>query len=171
MSLEEVFGRLPDPGSHSFPDYSLPRGEPVLPIAVTQAELRSVLGLYEQFRTVDPTGLESNPFLEAATTYMQQAFGIPQYRPDEQLADDIAALLSDFSDDLGGRSMGVVDATPTHHRTLYFFLVSCRGYHGAPHIQFTPDEAAVETLYDLYRRVTEQDVYLKQPSSVLESSI
>lgn len=168
MSLEQLFAQLPDPGSHAFPDYSLPRGEPVLPIAVTHDELATVLELYETFQRVDPTGLDSNPFLEAATTYMQQTFGIPQYRPDEQLQDDIAALLNDFSDDLGGDSMGVVDATPAHHRTLYFFLISCRGYHAAPHIRFQPDEAAVETLYELYQRVVEQDVYLKHPSSVLE---
>lgn len=168
MSLEQVFSRLPDPRSHAFPDHSLPRGEPVFPIAVTRAELTTVLDLYETFRAVDPTGLDANPFLEAATTHMRQTFGVPRYRPDEQLADDIASLLNDFSDDLGGRSMGVVDATPAHHRTLYFFLVSCRGYHGAPHIRFEPDEAAVETLYDLYQRVTEQEVYLKRPSSVLE---
>lgn len=168
MSLEQVFGQLPDPGSHTFPDYSLPKGDPVLPIAVTRDELTTVLALYESFQTVDPTGLDANPFLEAATTYMQQAFGIPQYRPDEQLVDDVAAMLNDFSDDLGGRSMGVVDATPTHHRTLYFFLVSCRGYHAAPHIRFQPDETAVETVYDIYQRVSEQDVYLKNPMSVLE---
>ncbi|MXV62956.1 hypothetical protein GS429_12930 [Natronorubrum sp. JWXQ-INN-674] len=168
MSLEQVFARLPDPRSHTFPDYSLPRGEPVLPIAITREELATVLDLYETFQTVDPTGLDSNPFLEAATTFMQQSFGIPQYRPDEQLQDDISALLNDFSDDLGSDSLGVVDATPAHHRTLYFFLVSCRGYHATPHVRFDPDEAAVETLYDLYQRVTEQDVYLKHPSSVLE---
>ncbi|WP_440772437.1 hypothetical protein [Natronorubrum sp. DTA28] len=168
MSLEQVFARLPNPSSHTFPDYSLPRGEPVLPIAVTHEELSTLLALYERFRAVDPTGIDSNPMLEAATTFMQQSFGIPQYRPGEQLADDIAALLNDFSDDLGGRSLGVVDATPHHHRTLYFFLVSCRGYHAAPHIQFEPDEAAVETLYDVYQRVVEQDVYLKHPASVLE---
>lgn len=168
MSLEQVFTRLPDPRSHAFPDYTLPHGEPVLPIAVTREELTTVLDLYEAFQTVDPIGLDSNPFLEAATTHMQQTFGLPRYRPDEQLHDDIAAMLNDFSDDLGGRSMGVVDASPDHHRTLYFFLVSCRGYHGAPHIQFDPDDAAVETLYDIYQRVTEQDVYLKNPASVLE---
>ena len=168
MSLEQVFARLPDPQSHAFPDYSLPRGEPVLPIAVTRDELTTVLELFESFRAVDPTGLDSNPFLEAATTSMRQSFGLPRYRPDEELVDDVAALLSGFSDDLGGRSMGVVDATPAHQRTLYFFLVSCRGYHAAPHVQFEPDETAVETLYDLYQRVVEQDVYLKRPSSVLE---
>ena len=99
---------------------------------------------------------------------MRQAFGLPDYRPDEQLHDDVASMLNDFSDDLAGRSMGVVDATPAHPRTLYFFLVSCRAYHGAPHVRFEPDEAAVETLYEIYQRVTEQDVYLQRPSSVLE---
>ncbi|ELY55106.1 hypothetical protein [Natronolimnohabitans innermongolicus] len=168
MSLEQLFGQLPDPGTHAFPDYSLPKGEPVMPIAVTSEELTTVLELYEAFQSVDPTGLDSNPFLEAATTYMQQAFGVARYRPDEQLQDDIAALLNDFSDDLGGRTMGVVDATPDHHRTLYFFLVSCRGYHGAPHVRFDPDEAAVATLYEWYQRVTDQDAYLKHPASVLE---
>lgn len=84
------------------------------------------------------------------------------------LQDDIAAMLNDFSDGLGGRSIGVVDATPDHHRTLYFFLVSCRGYYAAPHIRFDPDEAAVETLYELYQRVTDQDLYVKQSSSMLD---
>ena len=168
MSLETVFDRLPDPRSHTFPDYSLPRGEPVLPIAITRPELSAILELYETFQRVDPTGLDANPFLEAATTYMQQAFGLPQYRPDEQLHDDIAAMLNDFSDDLGSRPIGVADATPDHHRTLYFFLISCRGYHAAPHVRFDPDETAVETLYDVYQRVAEQDVYLRQPSSVFE---
>ncbi|MDQ2050345.1 hypothetical protein RBH26_07585 [Natronolimnohabitans sp. A-GB9] len=168
MSLEQLFAQLPDPQTHTFPDYSLPKGDPVVPIAVTREELTTVLELYETFQAVDPTGLDANPFLEAATTYMQQSFGIPRYRPDEQLQDDIAALLNDFSDDLGGERMGVVDATPDHHRTLYFFLVSCRGYHSAPHIRFAPDEAAVETLYELYQRVTDQDVYLKHPSSILD---
>lgn len=163
-----MFARLPDPRSHAFPDYSLPRGEPVLPIAVTREELTTLLELYETFRRVDPTGLDANPFLEAATTYMQQSFGIPRYRPDEQLVDDIASLFDDFSDDLAGRPLGVVDATPDHHRTLYFFLISCRGYHVAPHVRFDPDEAAVETLYEIYQRVVEQDVYLKYPASVLE---
>lgn len=168
MSLEQVFARLPDPRSHSFPDYSFPRGEPVLPIAVTREELARILELYETFQAVDPTGWGSNSFLETATTYMEQTFGLPRYRPDEQLQDDIAAMLNDFSDDLGGRSLGVVDATPGHHRTLYFFLVSCRGYHAAPHVRFDPDEEAVATLYDIYRRVTDQDPYLKHPSSVFD---
>jgi hypothetical protein len=168
MSIEQVFARLPDPRSHTFPAYSLPRGEPVFPVAVTREELTRVLELYETFRAVDPTGWGSNSVLEAATTSMQQTFGLPQYRPDEQLADDIAAMLTDFSDDLGGRPLGVVDATPDHYRTLYFFLLSCRGYHAAPHIQFDPDEAAVATLYDVYQRVTDQDPYLKHPSSVFD---
>ncbi|WP_137291209.1 hypothetical protein [Natronorubrum halophilum] len=168
MSLEQVFARLPDPRSHSFPDHSLPRGDPVFPIAVAREELTTVLELYETFEAVDPTGLDANPFLEATTRYMQRAFGVSEYRPDEQLHDDIAALLNDFSDDLGGRALGVVDATPHHYRTLYFFLVSCRGYHTAPHIRFDPDEAAVETLYEIYQRVTEQDAYLKHPATVLD---
>ncbi|WP_222915378.1 hypothetical protein [Natrinema sp. SYSU A 869] len=168
MSLEQVFTQLPAPSSHTFPDYSLPQGDPVSPIAVTRAELSQLLDLYETFRAVDPTGWDSNSVLGAATTYMQRTFGLPQYRPDEQLHDDIAAMLNDFSDDLGGRSIGVVDATPDHHWTLYFFLVSCRGYHTAPHIRFDPDEAAVETLYDIYQRVTDQDLYVKHPSSALD---
>jgi hypothetical protein len=168
MSLEQVFAQLPAPDSHTFPDYSLPRGEPVMPIAVTREELSRTLALYETFQSVDPTGWDSNSVLEAATTYMQRTFGLPRYRPDEQLQDDIAAMLNDFSDELGGRSIGVVDATPDHHRTLYFFLVSCRGYYAAPHVRFDPDETAVETLYELYRRVTEQDLYVEHPSSVFD---
>jgi hypothetical protein len=82
--------------------------------------------------------------------------------------EEIAALLNDFSGDLGEQSMGVVDATPAHHRTLYFFLTSCKAYHMAPHLQFDPDPAAVETLYAVYERVTEQAFYLKRPKSVLE---
>lgn len=77
MSLEQVFSRLPDPRSHAFTDYSLPRGEPVFPIAVTRAELTTILDLYETFRAVDPTGLDANPFLEAATTHMERTFGVP----------------------------------------------------------------------------------------------
>ncbi|THE65692.1 hypothetical protein D8Y22_05835 [Salinadaptatus halalkaliphilus] len=168
MSLERVFDRLSDPGSHSFPDYGLPRGDPVMPIAVTREELSTVLALYETFQAVDPTGLEANPLLAATRDYMERTFGVPHYRPDEQLADDIETMLTTVSNELGSRSMGVVDATPAHHRTLYFFLVNCRGYHVAPHVRFDPDPAAVETLYDFYQRVTEQDVYLKNPASVLE---
>lgn len=168
MSLDRVFAQLPDPQTHSFPDYSLPKGDPVLPIALTADELSSLLELYESFAAVDPTGLDTNPFLEATTTFFQRTFGMPSTRPDEKLNDDIAALLNDFSDDLGGRSLGVIDATPKHHRTLYFFLTSCKGYHFAPHIRFDPDEEAIETLYQVYDRVTEQEAYLKRPETVLE---
>ena len=168
MSLDSIFTDLPDPQSHTFPDYSIPSGEPVVPVAVTAAELSALLDLYERFAAVDPTGIGSNPFLQATTEFIQQTFGTPATRPDEQLNDDIAAMLNDFSDDLGGRELGVVDATPKHHRTLYFFLVSCKGYHLAPYLDFDPDPGGVETLYDLYQRVLEQDVYLKRPSTVLE---
>lgn len=168
MSLERVFAQLPDPGSHALPAYSLPRGDPVLPIALTREELSTVLELYESFQAVDPTGLDANPFFAAMRSSVEQTFGAPRYRPDEQLHDDIEAMLTDFSNDLGSRALGVVDATPAHHRTLYLFLTSCRGYHVAPQIRFEPDVDAVETLYDIYDRVVQQDVYLKHPSSVLE---
>lgn len=168
MTLDHVFSQLPDPRSHTFPDYSLPKGDPVIPIALTADELSTLLELYETFTTVDPTGLDSNPFLKATNTFLQQTFGMPSHRPDKQLHDDIAALLNDFSDDLGGRSLGVIDATPKHHYTLYFFLTSCKGYHVAPHIQFEPDEEAIDTLYQVYLRVTEQETYLKRPETVLE---
>ena len=168
MALEDVFADLPNPGTHSFPDYSLPKGEPVLPIALTREELTTLLELYETFADVDPTGLDSNPFLKATTEFMQRTFATPIQRPDERLADDVASLLTDFSDDLGGREIGVVDATPKHHRTLYFFLTSCRSYHMAPYLQFSPDEAAVETLYRVYERVVEQDVYLKRPETIFD---
>jgi hypothetical protein len=168
MALDSVFSQLPHPQSYSFPDYSLPKGDPVLPVALTGAELTAMLGLYDSFAAVDPTGIDSNPFLSATSRFLEQTFGTTLQRPDERLHDDIAALLNDFSDDLGGREIGVVDATPKHHRTLYFFLVTCKGYHAAPHIRFAPDEAAVETLYDVYRRVVEQEVYLKRPQTVLE---
>lgn len=168
MTLDDVFARLPDPQSHRFPRYSIPKGDPVLPIAVTSDELSTLLELYERFTVVDPTGLDSNPFLKATTTFFQQTFGMPSARPDGQLHDDIAALLNDFSDDLGGRSLGVVDATPKHHQTLYFFLVSCKGYHSAPHIRFAPDEEGIETLYRIYDRVVHQEIYLKRPETVLE---
>lgn len=49
-----------------------------------------------------------------------------------------------------------------------FFLTSCKAYHVAPHIQFAPDESAVETLYSVYERVMDQEFYLKRPRSVLE---
>lgn len=168
MSLEQLFSQLPDPRTHTFPDYSIPQGDPVMPIAITDDELAALLELYETFAAVDPTGIDSNPFLQATSTFLQRTFGTTLRRPEERLHDDIAALLNDFSDDLGGRRVGVVDATPEHHKTLYFFLTSCGGYHLAPHVSFDPDEGAVETLYDVYERVTEQDVYLKRPSSVLE---
>jgi hypothetical protein len=168
MSLDQVFGQVPDPQSYSFPDYSLPQGDPVKPVALTDDELTALLDLYDAFAAVDPTGMDSNPFLRATSELLTQSLGAPLSRPDEQLNDDIAALLNDFSDDLGGRSMGVVDATPAHHRTLYFFLTGCKAYHVAPHLQFDPDPAAVETLYALYERVTDQAFYLKRPKSVLE---
>lgn len=168
MEIEDVFSSLPSPGTHSFPDYSLPKGNPVLPIAITAEELETLLDLYDRFAAVDPTGIDSNPFLKASTEFLQQVFGAPAYRPDDQLADDIAAMLNDFSDDLGGAAIGVVDATPKHHQTLYFFLTSCKGYHLAPHVQFAPTAGSVETLYEIYQRVVEQDVYLKRPRTVLE---
>lgn len=168
MSLDQVFSDLPDPGSYSFPDYSLPRGDPVMPIALTRGELSTLLDLYGTFRAVDPTGIDSNPFLEATSRFLQQTFGTTLHRPDEQLHDDIAALLNDFSDGLGGDEIGVVDATPKHHRTLYFFLITSKGYHSAPHIRFEPDEEAIETLYRVYERVAEREVYLKRPRTVFE---
>ncbi|WP_265108332.1 hypothetical protein [Halosolutus halophilus] len=168
MDVETILSKPPDPRSHSFPDYSLPHGEPVLPIAVTRDELSTLLSLYETFAAVDPTGIDSNPFLKATTEFLQQTFGMPQYRLDDQLHDDIAGMLNDFSDDLAGAELGVVDATPKHHRTLYFFLVTCRGYHSAPHVHFEPDAEAVDTLYRIYERVTEQDVYLKRPETIFE---
>ena len=168
MALDSVFGRIPDPQSYSFPDYTLPQGDPVRPVAVTADELTTLLGLYERFAAVDPTGIDSNPFLQATSEFLQQMVGTPLTRPDEQLHDDIASMLSEFADALGGDELGVVDATLSHHRTLYFFLTSCKAYHLAPHIQFAPDERAVETLYAVYERVTEQEFYLKRPRSVLE---
>jgi len=77
-------------------------------------------------------------------------------------------MLSDFGDDLGGAELGVVDVTPAHFRTVYFFLTSAKSYHVAPHIQFSPDRGAVETLYELFQRVVDQEFYLKRPRSVLE---
>jgi hypothetical protein len=168
MNLDTVFGQVPDPQSYSFPDYSLPQGDPVKPIALTDDELTALLDLYDAFSAVDPTGMDSNPFLRATSEFLQQTLGAPLTRPDEELNDDIATLLNDFSGDLGDQSMGVVDATPAHHRTLYFFLTSCKAYHMAPHLQFDPDPAAVETLYTVYERVTDQAFYLKRPKSVLE---
>ena len=168
MVLDDVFGQVPDPQSYSFPDYTLPQGDPVRPVAVTDGELTALLDLYETFAAVDPSGLGSNPFVQATSDFLKQTFGTTLERPDERLHDDIAAMLSDFSDDLGGASMGVVDATPAHLRTLYFFLTSCKAYHLAPHIRFSPDEAAVETLYEVYERVVQQEFYLKRPRSALE---
>ncbi|MBX0322263.1 hypothetical protein EGH21_04355 [Halomicroarcula sp. F13] len=169
MDLEQVFGQVPDPTAHSFPEYTLGQGDPVRPVAVTEAELSTVLSLYERFADVDPSGVDSNPFFRATSEFLEQTFGTTLKRPDEQLHDDIAAMLNDFSDDLGGKAMGVVDATPAHHRTLYFFLTSCKAYHVAPHVRFAPDPDAVQTLYDVYERVSEQEFYLKRPKSVLES--
>jgi hypothetical protein len=168
MPLDDLFGQVPDPQSHSFPDYVLSQGDPVIPIAVTADELSTLLDLYERFSSADPTGLGSNPFVRATDDFLQQTFGTTLARPDEVLHDDIATMLNDFSADLGGASLGVVDATPAHLRTLYFFLTGCKAYHVAPHIQFSPDEAAVATLYELYERVTDQEFYLKRPRSVLE---
>ena len=168
MDLTDIFESVPDPGSYSFPEYAIPQGDPVMPIALRDTELDHLLELYETFAVVDPTGIDSNPFLATTTEFIQQTFGAPAYRPDEQLADDIADMLNDFADDLDGAAFGVVDATPKHHQTLYFFLVSTKGYHMAPHIQFDPDPEAVEVLYRIYQRVTEQDYYLKRPSTVLE---
>ena len=168
MTLDELFGQVPDPQSHSFPDYVLSQGDPVIPVAVTAEELTTLLDLYERFAAVDPTGLGSNPFVQATDDFLRQTFGTTLSRPDEVLHDDIATMLNDFSDDLGGASLGVVDATPGHLRTLYFFLTGCKAYHVAPHIQFAPDEGSVETLYDLFQRVVDQEFYLKRPRSVLE---
>lgn len=168
MALEELFADLPDPGAYTLPDYSIPQGEPVMPIALTREELSALLELYEALAAVDPTGIESNPFLNATSEFLQRTLAMPLERPDERLHDDIAALLTDFSDDLAGRELGVVDATPAHHRTLYLFLTTSRGYYTAPHLRFDPDEDAVETLYRVYERVVEQDPYLKRPETVLE---
>jgi len=168
MSLDSVFGQVPDPSSYSFPDYALPQGDPVRPVAVTAAELDALLGLYETFAAVDPTGIDSNPFMRATSDFLEQTFGTTLERPDERLHDDIATMLNDFAEDLGGERVGVVDVTPAHFRTLYFFLTSAKSYHVAPHIQFSPDRGAVETLYELFQRVVDQEFYLKRPRSVLE---
>lgn len=168
MALDQLFGQVPDPQSFSFPDYSLPQGDPVRPIAMTDRELTALLDLYEDFAVVDPSGIDSNPFLRATSDFFEQTFGTSLARPDERLHDDIAAMLNDFSDRLGGARLGVVDVTPAHFRTLYFFLTTCKAYYLAPHIRFEPEEAAVETLYDVYRRAADQEFYLKRPKSVLE---
>ena len=159
MSLDSVFEQVPDPSAYSFPDYALPQGDPVRPVAATGGELTALLDLYETFAAVDPTGVDSNPFLRATSEFLEQSFGTTLERPDERLHDDIADMLSAFSEDLGGDSLGVIDVTPAHFRTLYFFLTSCKAYHVAPHIQFAPDEGAVETLYSVFQRVVDQDVY------------
>ncbi|QSG05914.1 hypothetical protein [Halapricum desulfuricans] len=169
MDREDVFEALPAPATHSFPDYSLPKGDPVLPIAITADELETLFDLYDRFAAVDPTGIDDNPFLKASTEFLQQAFGAPAYRPDDQLKEDIAAMLNDFSDGLGGADIGVVDATPKHHQTLYFFLTTCKGYHLAPHLRFSPPGDGIETLYTVYQRVVGQDVYLKRPQTVFEN--
>jgi len=168
MTLDNIFEQVPDPNSYSFPDYALPQGDPVRPVAVTDAELTALLDLYETFAVVDPTGVNSNPFMQATSDFLEQTFGTTLERPDERLHDDIATMLNDFSEDLGGESLGVVDVTPAHLRTLYFFLTSAKAYHVAPHIQFSPAAAAVETLYEMYQRVMDQEFYLKRPRSVLE---
>lgn len=168
MSLDRLFEQIPDPGSYSFPSYSIPQGEPVMPIALTEDELETLLDLYDEFASVDPTGIDSNPFLQATNQLLKRTFATTLDRPDEQLHDDITAMLSDFSDELGSAAVGVVDATPKHHQTLYFFLSACGGYHLAPHISFSPEVSAVETLYEVFERVTEQDYYLKRPATVLE---
>lgn len=56
MSLDHLFSQVPDPQSPTFPDYSLPKGDPVLPIALTTEELSSLFELYKMFAAVDPTG-------------------------------------------------------------------------------------------------------------------
>ncbi len=168
MSLDSVFGQVPDPSSYSFPDYALPQGDPVRPVAVTAEELTALLSLYETFAAVDPTGAGSNPFVRATSEFLEQTFGTTLERPDERLHDDIADLLSEFSEDLGGDSLGVVDVTPAQFRTIYFFLTACKAYHVAPHIRFSPDEGGVETLLAVYQRVVDQEFYLKRPRSVLE---
>jgi hypothetical protein len=168
MDLPDVFDSVPDPRSYSIPDYSLPSGDPVLPIALTGAELDALLALYDQFANVDPTGIESNPFLKATVDSFQQTFGVTSARPDEQLVDDIGDMLTTFSAELGDKEIGVVDATPVHHRTLYLFLTTTKGYHAAPHITFDPDPDAVETLFEVFERVADQNVYLKRPRNVLE---
>lgn len=167
MSLDQLFSRVPDPRTHTFPDHSLPAGEPVLPIALTREELSTLVDLYDEFAAVDPTGIDSNPLLAATSTFLNQTFGTTLDRPDERLHDDIAGALGSFSDDLGGEAIGVVDVTPKDLRTLYFFLVSSKGYYTAPHIRFRPDHDAIDTLYRVYERAVDQDVYLKHPESVL----
>lgn len=167
MDLSEIFEGVPDPRSYAIPDYSLPKGEAVMPVALTATELEQLLALYDRLGATDPTGIESNPFLQATVESFQQTFGVTAARPDDRLLDDIGEMLTDFANDLDGRELGVVDATPVHHRTLYLFLTTAKGYHAAPHIDFSPDPDAVETLYEVFERVVDQDVYLKQPRDVL----
>ncbi|WP_324663512.1 hypothetical protein [Haloarcula sediminis] len=168
MSLDSAFGQVPDPSAYSFPDYALPQGDPVRPVAVTAEELTALLSLYETFAAVDPTGVGSNPFVRATSEFLEQTFGTTLERPDERLHDDIADMLSDFSEALGDEPLGVVDVTPAHFRTLYFFLTGAKAYHVAPHIGFSPDEGAVEALLSVYQRAVDQEFYLKRPRSVLE---
>ena len=168
MDIETILAKPPDPRGHQFPDYSLPRGEPVFPIAVTREELSAVLDLYDRFAAVDPTGIDSNPFLSATSQFLERSLGLSLYRPDEQLHDDIAAMLNDVSDDLAGEQIGVVDATPAHQKTLYFFLITSRGYYTAPHIAFEPSVEGVDALYQLYDRVSSQEMYLRRPETVFE---
>jgi hypothetical protein len=168
MGLDAAFATLPDPGSYTFPDPSIPQGGPVMPVALTSDELDALLDLYEVFAAVDPTGIDTNPVLQATSQFLRETFGTSLERPDERLHDDIAGMLNDFSDDLAGESIGVVDATPAHHRTLYFFLGGCRAYHVAPHVGFDPPVPAVETLAAVFERVREQEYYLKRPGTVLE---
>ncbi|MFB6189081.1 MAG: hypothetical protein ABEI57_04285, partial [Halapricum sp.] len=72
MAIEDVFGSLPNPQSYSFPDYSLPKGDPVIPIALTSDELETLLDLYETLAAVDPTGIDANPFLSATSQFLQE---------------------------------------------------------------------------------------------------
>ncbi len=77
-------------------------------------------------------------------------------------------MLNGFSNDLAGEKLGVVDATPNHHKTLYFFLLTYRGYYSAPHVRLDPDADAVETLYRIHDRVAKQEPYLKRPQTIFE---
>jgi hypothetical protein len=58
MTFDYVFSQLPDLRSHSFPDYSIPKGDPVIPVALTSVELSTILELYKTFTAVDPTDWE-----------------------------------------------------------------------------------------------------------------
>ncbi len=143
MSLDTVFGQVPT-RRRTPSRLRAPAGRPRQTRRADRRRTDGAADLYDAFSAVDPTGMDSNPFLRATSEFLQQALGAPLTRPDEQLNDDIAALLND-SGDLGEQSMGVVDATPAHHRTLYFFRPAARRPHG-PASQFDPDPAAVETL-------------------------